>query len=285
MATEQRVFIPQSIPDLFSILKRRPECLIWAGGTYIGSNPIARVDAHNRDLISLHRIEELKRIYRTDRFVDLGATVTLARMLRLDEQLLPPSLRQAILGAVPAPARSLATLGGNLCVGGEMLNLLPWLAIADARLEIRRQGSVRTIQAGKFMTAHGQPGLEVGEILTRIRIPLGWWNHQVYRRIDADPEQGTPALALCGLAEIHKDVIEDIRIGLIESNLHWQVLPSADTALVGRRVPLSEREVLAYAALAKRGLQDAGRLADPLQEHRVENLAVWYLRSLPRDLP
>ena len=284
MVVEQRVFIPQSIPDLFSILKRRPECMIWAGGTFIGSNPIAKLDSNSRDLISLQRIDELKRIYRTDRFIDLGATVTLERMLRLNESLLPASLRQAILTSVPAPARSLATLGGNLCISGTMLNLVPWMAIADARLEIRRQGSTRTTPANKFMTPHGQPGLEVGDILTRIRIPLGWWNHQVYRRIPADNDNQTPALAFCALAEIHKDIIEDIRIGFILSNMNWQVFPAADAALVGRRLPLSERDILAYAAGARKNMLDMGSINNALLEYRIEHLAAWYLKTLPRDL-
>ena len=284
MTTEQRVFIPQSIPDLFSILRRRPECIIWAGGSFIGSNAIARLDSQSRDLISLQRIDELKRIYRTDRFIDLGATVTLERMLRLEAQLLPDSLRQAILTSVPAPARSLATLGGNLCVNGELLNLLPWMAIADARFEIRRQGSTRTVAANKFMTGHGQPGLEMGEILTRIRIPLGWWNHQVYRRIDAGHDHQTTALAFCGLAEIHKDLIEDIRVGYLFSNLRMQVFPAADTSLIGHRLPLSEREIQSYATQARKNLRDDGQPVDSLLDYRIGHLAEWFLKGLPRDL-
>lgn len=285
MAVEQRVFIPQSIPDLFSILKRRPECMIWAGGTYIGSNPIATLDSHSRDLISLQRIDELKRIYRTDRFIDIGATVTLERMLRLHELLLPVGLRQAIMASVPSPARSIATLGGNLCISGEMLNLVPWMAIADARFEIRRQGASRTTPAAKFMTSHGQPGLELGEILSRVRIPLGWWNHQVYRRINVDGDNQTPAIAFCALAEIHKDVIEDIRIGFILSNMNWHVFGASDTGLVGRRLPLSDKDIVAYAGQARKNMIETGLRSTPLLEYRIEHLASWYLKTLPRDLP
>jgi CO/xanthine dehydrogenase FAD-binding subunit len=281
---DQRVFVPHGIPDLFSIMKRRPDCLIWAGGTYIGTSPIARLDARSRDLISLHRIEELTRIFRTDRYLELGATVTLDRILRLSDRLTPPSLKQAILATVPAPARSLATIGGNLCIPHELLTLLPWAAAIDARLEIRRQGAVRFIAAGKLMNSLGEPALDIGEVLTRIRIPIGRWNHQVFRRIERDEATGSPALAICGLAAIHKDVIEDIRICHAFSNSQWHVWAPHDAELIGQRLPLSAKVISTYAALVSRSLLAVAPGNDELLVYRIAAVVDWYLRSLPSNI-
>ena len=257
--------------------------MIWAGGTFIGTNSIARLDSRSRDLISLQRIDELKRIFRTDRFLDLGATVSLERILSLGDGVLPPGLRQAIVATVPAPARSLATIGGNICVHGEILNLLPWFATIDARLELRRMGGSRFLPAKQFIGPNGDPALEVGELLTRIRVPLGWWNHQMYRRIDGEKDQNTPTISFCGLAEIHKDLIEDMRLSWCFSNMRWFTFPSLDAELIGRRFPLPEKDVSQYAAEIMHKIREEGPPVSPLLEHRLTQLAIWFLTSLPRD--
>ena len=279
-AHDQRVFIPQSLPDLFSIMKKRPDCMIWAGGSYIGSSALARLDSRSRDLISLQRIEELQRIFRTDRYLELGAAVTLDRILRLSSRFLPTSLGQAILATVPAPARNLATLGGNLCIPTELLNLLPWAGTIDARLEIRRQGSVRFVSAGKFMGPQGEPSLEIGEVLTRIRIPLGRWNHQVYRRLDAEAD--SPTLAFCALAEVHKELIEDLRISYGFTNQQWYLFPSLEAELIGRRLPLPAKEIAHYAHLIARELLPLAPRADELLAWRLDAVITSFLNTLPR---
>lgn len=282
MASEQRVLIPQSLPDLFGILKRRPESMLWAGGTYIGTNSLARLDARNRDLVSLRMIEDLSRIIRTDRFLDIGAMVSLERILRLSPQLLPFGLKQALIATVPAPTRSLATLGGNLCIPGEMLTLLPWFAAMDGRLELRRQGSGRFEPAGRFLNEAGVPDLEIGEILTRIRIPLGRWNHQCYRRVDASGL--CPSFAIIAFAEVHKDIVEDLRICIAFSNRTWFIHAEADSGLVGERLPLSDREISDYCEASLKETRDEDFEVEGLLEHRYRNLIAWFLRALPRGL-
>ncbi len=281
-AHDQRVFVPQSIPDLFSIMKKRPDCMIWAGGTYIGTSPIARLDSHSRDLISLQRIEELKRIFRTDRYLEFGATVTLDRILRLSPHFLPSSLRQAVLATVPAPARSLATLGGNLCIPTEMMSLLPWAGTIDARLELRRQGSVRFLPASRFIGPGGEPALEIGEVLTRIRIPIGRWNHQVFRRIGGEGPPDLPILGFCALAEVHKGLIEDLRISYAFSNYQWYLFPALDAEWIGHRLPVQVKELLSYTSKISRELLPLAPRSDELMTWQLEAVIQWFFNALTR---
>jgi CO/xanthine dehydrogenase FAD-binding subunit len=280
-AHDQRVFMPQGIPDLFSIMRKRPDCMVWAGGTWIGTSDIARLDARSRDLISLQRIDELKRIFRTDRYLELGATVTLDRILRLSERFLPASLRQAILETVPAPARSLATLGGNLCIPTETLNLLPWAATMDVRLEVRRQGGVRFIPAARLYGAGGEPGLAIGEILTRIRIPTGRWNHQSYRRLGGKPGVSPPLLGFCGLADVVKGQIEDLRISYAFTNSQWYIFPSLDAEWVGKRLPASPKDIAVYGERIARELLPLAAGDQELLAWHLEAVLAWFFHELP----
>ncbi len=238
---DSRILIPLNVVDLLTILKKRPDCMIWAGGTYSQTNPIIRLDIANRDIISLQRLEELNRIYRTDRLVEIGARCTLERLLKLEDHVVPAGLKLAILSSVPAPARSLATLGGNVCIHDQILNLLPWLAIADARFEIRKQGSVRYCMARHFIEPDDFPKIDANELLCKIRIPLNRWNFQQFRRIEFQNEHQKLPFYVCNFASIHKETLDDCRMGLAFSNQKYFFFPRLDADFQGQRLPLSKK--------------------------------------------
>lgn len=272
--------IPQSLPDLLTILRRRPDCIIWAGGTWLGTSSLGLLEMERHDIIGLGKIEELGRIYRTDRFTDIGCLCTLERLLRLDPKIIPPGLQQAILATVPAPTRSLATIGGNLCLPARKLSLLPWMAAADARLELRRQGSVRHVTAGRFLGHDGEPSLLPGELLTRIRIPLGRWNHESFRRMEADPDTGHPLVAFVGFASIQKDRLEESRILVAFSNREHIVFTNPDAELTGLKLPLSERVVQLYLQQASQILQERMSELSAVATHRILMGMTSYLYNL-----
>jgi len=279
---DTRVLLPQSLIDLLTILKKRPDCHLWAGGTWLGHSSLARSYIDNHDVISLGKIEELTRIFHTDRFTDIGACCTLERLLSLESSVVPLGLKSAILQTVPSPARSLATLGGNLCLPLERLSLLPWVAASDARLEIRRQGSQRLISAQRLLGEDGDLSLQPGEILCRIRLPLGRWNQQYYRRIPLDKDSPQPFAALAGFAFLQKDRLEDIRICIACSNRSYIIFTNPDSELAGARLPLSEKTLNWYLSDARDLLK--ARFLD-LSESSINRLLLLitsYLESLPR---
>lgn len=266
---EPRIMIPQNLPDLLAILRKRPDCVIRAGGTWLDTNGLGDLEMERHDMIGLGRIEELGRIYRTERFTDIGGLVTLERLLRLDPSIIPPGLQLAAAGTVPAPTRSLATIGGNICLPVRKLNLLPWMVISDARMEVRRQGSVRFLNANRFLGHDGEPALAPGEILTRIRIPLGRWNHQGYRRLQADPGTDQPLLALMILASIQRDRLEEVRIMAAFSNREMLRFTLADAELSGFRLPLQDRQIHGYLQLAREIIDDRHEPHSELTRRRL----------------
>ena len=94
-------------------LAGEPDARVIAGGTALVPNLRLGLGAP-QTLVSLDAIEELRRIVCSHDGYRIGAAVTLEQLANLEE--IPDALREAAK-AVAAPGhRSVATLGGNLCL-------------------------------------------------------------------------------------------------------------------------------------------------------------------------
>jgi CO/xanthine dehydrogenase FAD-binding subunit len=280
---EPRIYSPESITDLLATLRQRPDATLFAGGTWLQNNPIARVTLDSHDLVWLGKTEELRRIFRTDRYLDIGAMSNLERMLHLEGNLIPAGLRQALRLTVPTPARSLATIGGNLAVPGECLNLLPLLAGWDCRLELRKQGGTRLIAAADFIRATGEPNLELGEIITKIRLPLLRWNHQLYDRIEGEPDSDIPSVAFAGFVRVHRNLIEEMRVMFIQSNHLFLFNVDLDAQLVGERLPLSARTSQAWSEECLKWLAESAFPSHEILAPRLRGWCGHFFRTIPPD--
>jgi 4-hydroxybenzoyl-CoA reductase subunit beta len=103
---------PRTLADA-ARLAGEPDARLIAGGT--GLIPNLRLGLGTpQTLVSLEAVEELRRIKVSGQGLRIGAGVTLERLAVLEE--IPDALREAAK-AVAAPGhRSVATLGGNLCL-------------------------------------------------------------------------------------------------------------------------------------------------------------------------
>jgi len=280
---EQKVHAPDNLSDLLASLRQRPESLLMSGGTWIGSSSLMRIHMHDQDIFWTGRIEELKRIFRSDRFLEIGASASFDRIIHLDGHLIPQGLRQALLNTVPTPVRSLATLGGNLCIPDESLNLLPFMSLWDARLELRKQGVSRYLPATEFINAEHELNLDPGEILVRIRVPLGRWNMQAYERLAADPRHNVPSQAFCGLVRIHRNLIEEFRVARIFSNYRWHANEQIDAQMIGQKLPIAEKAMQHWIDDSLKSLHETHDSVHQLVLNRFRTLSLRFARSIRPD--
>ncbi|MDR1908809.1 MAG: FAD binding domain-containing protein [Spirochaetaceae bacterium] len=192
MAEERRpafggsnIHIPLSLQELFGLWSRFPGAAPWAGGTALGAgNHSASFLSLPRDIISLERIEELRRIARTERYLEIGAMVRLNEITRLGK-MIPDVLIRTLLGAAGYPVRNLVTLGGLVCSsapqatgtgegilprGARSLGAAASFIALDARFELRSAESSRWVSAARFYTPGGRQ-----EIAERGGLPAGAW--------------------------------------------------------------------------------------------------------------
>jgi CO/xanthine dehydrogenase FAD-binding subunit len=226
-----------------------------------------------QEVISLQWVEELKRVSRTDRYVEVGAGCSLARIVEIGRNVLPGSFVQAFSTLTPMGVTALATIGGNLGVPEHVMTGYPLVLAADSRIELRRHGNSRWIPAGRLRDENGELNLEPGEIVSRIRLPLESWNVQVFASFGRPYIRESEPVVFVGLAKTDSGVVDDFRMVF---SAHDRVLfrdRELEAELVGRRSPLPAREAQGFtrriaSIIAEDGSAVGARLSS-LQRRRV----------------
>ncbi len=278
------IYHPRSLGELLQLRRRRPGVSILAGGTYLMGATLGGSGRLDRDLISLESVEEMHRLARSDRYLEIGAAATLDSVLQAFGSELPPHLRRVLSDIGPLGVRSAATLGGNLCVPDRLTTAVPALAISDARIELRRSGAARWLRVENLRNNGSGLDLRPGEVLTRIRIPRQTWTGYRYQQFGSPYSPVPPYLLFIGVYRSYRRILDTIRIifasrqnALIRS-VQWE----RDVA--GTRLPLSEEQI-------QSALEDGSPLAQtdairgslPFETERQRELRVFRARALLRD--
>ena len=277
------VFFPQTLNDLLALRRQRPDAIPVAGGTWLLHNQNSRFLKLPRAVIALHHIEELHRIARTESRLDIGAGVSINKLLSVSRNILPPVLRDTLLSIATPGIRSLATLGGNTCIEGRSMSTHPTLHILDARLEFRRAGASRWVPATHART-DGKLCIEPGEVLTRIRIPLEHWNVQYFRRLGSNPFSGTEdVVVFAAIARTDRASITDLRFAIGSNHLNIYRNRELETHLAGRKIPLSRREISGFLQNLEEDLKEKQPGIRDIFRDRSLLLAGRLLANLPVD--
>jgi CO/xanthine dehydrogenase FAD-binding subunit len=231
-----QVFFPASFIELFLNWSHNPEALIYAAGTNQSRCQGQRFLHLGSTLISLDKLEELRRITRTERYLEIGSMVTLNRILALGK-IVPEVLTRCLENTADSQVRNLATIGGNIICRRD--TTAPLLAL-DAHYEFRSATTSRWISASRFLGAGQEPVIGKQEILTRIRVPLDRWDYSLASRL-VSPVSLESRGVIVFIAKITKDVFNDARIVFSGSTvLHNR---QTENILTGKKLPLSSEQI------------------------------------------
>jgi CO/xanthine dehydrogenase FAD-binding subunit len=279
-----QIYFPPTLNDLLSLRNQRPDAVIYAGGTWLIRNQGSRFLRLPEAVISLHTIEDLSRIGRTESRIDIGSTATFKRILKIGRNLLPRIFFETLEEIVPPGVLSLATLGGNVCVRDKAMTSYPTLHILDAKLEFRKVGGGRWVPATAVRDPEGRLLIGPGEVLTRIRIPIEQWNVQYFRRIGPTPyTDSAGSLVFSAVARTHRGIIGDLRFAVGSGRPVIYRERDLETTLIGRRLPLSSRDVSTFLETLKENLESPALNFSSFQKERVLRLVEWIIANLPTD--
>ncbi|GHT92488.1 FAD-binding protein [Spirochaetia bacterium] len=239
---QTQIFSPSSFQELFAAWARFPDAKPFAGGMEFIRYQGGKVLTLPQNILSLDKIDELQRITRSERYLEIGAMVKLGDILRMGK-IVPRALRRCLEGIGGPQVRQLATIGGNICTANRRLDASAPLIAMDAAYELRSAASARWISASRFSSLPGPLGFKSQELLTRIRIPLGEWNYTAFRKFGGRDAEGTGG-ALIFIIKNPKNVLNDIRIvfageGILRNK-------NSETLLIGKKLPLNRRDAVDF---------------------------------------
>jgi CO/xanthine dehydrogenase FAD-binding subunit len=229
------VICPASYAELFAAWGNYPDAVPFAGGTGL----LRGQDRHKLDLppviLSLEKIEDLHRISRTERFLEIGAMVKLNSIINLGK-VVPGVLRRCIESISGPQLRNMATIGGNICFSGGRLDCSAPLSALDAQYELRTAQSARWISTSRYSTTSLAGSLGPQELLTRIRLPLDNWDYASYKKFSGQVSRSKAAVFL---VKTQKDILNDIRV-LYKADMIWRD-KSSESILIGKELPINRR--------------------------------------------
>jgi CO/xanthine dehydrogenase FAD-binding subunit len=233
-----QVFFPSSFQELFSAWNRFPEAVPFAGGAELIRGQGKRVPILPKTILSLEKLEELGRITRTERYLEIGAMVRLNEIIHLGK-IVPEVLTQCLMGIAGPQLRNIATLGGNICNPSRRFDATAPMIALDAHYELRSAQSSRWISASRFSTLAGSSILAPRELLTRIRIPLEQWNYSLYRKFNARGS-GEPGDVIIFILRNQKNILEDMRVVFAGHSVFRE--KNSEALLVGKKLPLDRKD-------------------------------------------
>ncbi|MCL2478722.1 MAG: FAD binding domain-containing protein [Treponema sp.] len=258
-----QVFIPPNFQDLFSLWSRFPDASPYAGGAGFIRDQEKHLPVLPNNIISLENIPELRRIARTEKYLEIGAMVRLSEIMNLGK-IVPEVLKKTIEGIAGFHIQNMVTIGGNLCDKQYRLDCSSPLSALDAQYELRSSASARWISASRF-SATVPPALDPQEILTRIRIPLDQWNYSRYKKFKP-PGSSEHGSVIVFIIRNEKDILTDLRITY--SGKYLLQNKQGQNNLIGKHLPLELKDARLFIYDWKKYLDNLRISMEPVEELR-----------------
>jgi aerobic carbon-monoxide dehydrogenase medium subunit len=160
---------PTSLDEALALRAEHPDATVLAGGTFLGilMNQGLLTPAA---LLSLARVDELRRVEVVDGELRLGAMVTHRTVEREVRDGWPVLARAFSLVASPR-VRNVATVGGVLADADYASDPPAMLAALDARAVLCSPRGDREVSVGELILGYYETCIEPDELLVEVRVP------------------------------------------------------------------------------------------------------------------
>jgi len=229
---------PKTLSEAGRILSEMGgDASILAGGTDLLVN-MKRGKASPGHVVSLSRIEELKKVGRDQGALTIGACLTVADLREVGHVGADFKGLYEAAGSLGSPLiRNLATVGGNIVTARPAADLPPPLIAYGATIQLVKEDGERTLPLEEFFKGPGQTIIEPGEILCSILLkeaPLysggGYEKLGMRKALEISVVNVAAFLALDGPS----GAIKEARVVLGAVAPTPMRSPSAESALIGR---------------------------------------------------
>lgn len=268
MAVSKTFFYAKNLNDVFYQLKNISELAIVGGCTSFAEKELPE------KALSIRDISELKVIDKHERFIDLGAALTLSEIEDLGEANLPKTFFEAITTIASRNVRNIATIGGNVCSQDFYNTLYAPLLALDAHLDFQNGEDTESVNMTRF------EGVPKASVLTKIRLPLEEWEVAVFRRVG--PKNALNELSACFvfLLNSQKNQISNLRIAMAGSFKFRDL--ELENRLIGAHLPLSSTAISNFLLEAEDSFEKSikDKKLNPILKRQFWNLLKYSLEQL-----
>jgi CO/xanthine dehydrogenase FAD-binding subunit len=250
---DSKILYPASLTELFSCWEANREAIIFARGASWLQKQTERLFILPKTLIVLDGIDELKKINRTERHIEIGSMVTLNRLARLGK-IVPEAVLLALRHTTTYLLRNSTTIGSCVCKRSTPEPVIASLVALDAKYELRTAQGSRWVSASQFSAGDEKSILEKKECFTRIRIPLEIWDYTHCRDFSAKESGDNGNEFALFLARIQKNILSELRVIFSGQTIFRD--RESELTLIGSKLPLDKKTCAAFIDLWKKHLEE-----------------------------
>jgi len=168
--SDKSIFLPAKLSEALAAKANDGDIRLVAGSTDLGV-VVNKGKLSTPKAMALYHIDELRKISHDDKFITVGATVTLTEFEEYIESHFPEMAKLLHIFASPQ-IKNQATLIGNVVNASPIADTIPFLVVSDAVVEVQSSTGTRDIVLKDFYLGYKKLDINASEIVTRIKIPV-----------------------------------------------------------------------------------------------------------------
>jgi xanthine dehydrogenase small subunit len=168
--SDKSIFLPAKLSEALMAKALDGDIRLVAGSTDIGV-VVNKGKLSTPKTMALYHIDELRKISHDEKFITVGATVTLTEFEEYIESHFPEMAKLLHIFASPQ-IKNQATLIGNVVNASPIADTIPFLMVSDAIVELQNTKGSRDIILKDFYVGYKKLNMDTSEIVTRIKIPV-----------------------------------------------------------------------------------------------------------------
>ncbi len=279
------IYTVQTMAEYANTIQAHPNAKLWAGGTFILSQPHSYPSrVNNEDIIYLGELEELKRTQRNDRLLEYGAMVSLNSILNSNKSVLPSLLEENIISIGSSLITSRATIGGALCTTGLITTIPGTLIALNANVEIKYAKKKRIhskwLPLSHTLDKNGKISLPAKSLVSRIRIMINNADIQRFFSVGSLMKKPEQAVIVAFSSDWNQDILVNPHMTITFPLFGICYSRDMDNIFSSLRFPLDEDEYSSFESIIFTFIDTSFPYISELQRARVRGI----LEEIVNDL-
>ena len=202
-------YVPHSLNEALDILASN-DVYIVAGGSDMmvqKKNTAGLAPKFDKDVLYLAHIDELKKVYKDDEGVHIGAGCHLSDLEH--DKLVPELLRKCIGEVASVNIRHFATLAGNIANASPAGDTIVIDVLLDAVVVLQSKNGIRKVPAEDFVLGVRKIDRHQDELITEIVFPNKKYGVELWHKVGSRKADSISKLSFAGAYTIKDETITD----------------------------------------------------------------------------
>lgn len=248
------VYQPTSMSEVQTLLKNNQNISALAGCTEFLLGQHELNFTLPKYLISLSGLKDLHEVNKTERYLNLGAMVSLNKILSLGERNIPTILFMSLKTISSINLRNLSTIGGNLAITKKLKTLYAVMMALDVRIEIKTGTETLWLPFSKYVSDDFAEIRNKPYIITSIRIYDENWTYSFFKRVGKKGIIDYETAYFIFLIKLQKNLITDVRVCFSAKSFFRS--REFENSILGMTLPFSKKDILQILDNAKKFFPD-----------------------------